>query len=448
MVLMVVYGTALAVHSVYTAVVSMFKGTTATQCHVLTSSPAEATALDVSSRKQMLTSTHARSGTANPSLTTHSVAPSTLQPQTPISTTTHTSTTSPFGSPATPSSTPWLSVVMQPDSSGGGGFGSEFCSAGDVLKLIDVAAAMAAHSHAKGAAGVVTLSYDRADFQIPVFAGDLLSLDSEIVRIGRTSMTVLVTGKKRELRTRKDFNNIFRSLLTFVALDKNGKPTEVPKLPHSDQLKYAEMAPKADTRKKLHQELDKLEANVLAQIDGGAITWDTVEEPWNKSVGERLSREETTLVYRHMFMPKNKNMGGSVFGGDIVEWMEECARHCARHFTKSDRVKTVSMHRQYFLEKVLPGDLVECTTHVVYTGKHSVHVSTSVMRHTSFSGGDVPKLSHVGHFVIVCYDRVWRKTEVSTGLDLSTSEVGLKDYAVAQVRQKFLISNWDQMLLL
>lgn len=413
-----------------------------------TSEPlSSASSLSSFSKQQVLKSFEQRSETSNPPLLGKHVATNTPTTVSAPNQGTSGGEKKIDPSPTTiePQRTTFLSVVMQPDSSD-----SNLCSAGDVLKMIDLAAAMAAKSHAKDAASVVTLSYDRADFQIPVFAGDLLSLDAEIVRIGRTSMTVLVIAKKRELHTRKDFNNIFRSLLTFVAIDSRGKPTPVPKLPQLYQHQYAEMAPKAETRKVLHQQLDKLEADVVAKIKDGQIGWDFLEEPWNKIVGERLTSEATTLVYRHMFMPKNQNIVGSVFGGDIVEWMEECARHCARHFTKSDRMKTVSMHRQYFLEKVLPGDLVECTTRVVYTGKHTVHVFAGVNCYTALGGGK-PKQSHVGHFVLVNYDRTWRKQELSTGLDLSSCEAGsqpVTDYAVAQVRQKFLRSNWNEMLLL
>eukprot|EP00040_Diaphanoeca_grandis_P029266 m.171101 g.171101 ORF g.171101 m.171101 type:complete len:417 (+) comp31633_c0_seq1:138-1388(+) len=347
---------------------------------------------------------------------------------------------------------PWLTEIMRADTRGT--TPSEFCSAGDVLKLIDLAAAMAAKQHAKDAASVVTLSFDRVDFQVPVFSGDLLSLDAEIVRIGRTSLAVLVTGTKREPYTRKEIPNIFRSLLTFVALDLKGKPCEVPPLPQSRALQYKEMAMKADARNVRHAELETIEAELVSEIRSGNITWADLEEPWNKEAEEKLTPAQTQLVFRHMFLPRNINVVGSVFGGDIVEWMEECSLFTARHFSKSDKVKTVSMHRQYFLDKILPGDVVECTTRVVYTGKHTIHVIADVNT-SSFAGGIAQK-SHVGHFVIVNYDRAWKKERVSTGLDLdSTADRGTdaalratQDYGVCQMQQNYLCKHWTEMLLL
>ena len=49
------------------------------------------------------------------------------------------------------------------------------------------------------AASCVTLSFDRVDFQIPIFNGDLLTFNAELVNVGRSSMVVLVTGSKRDM---------------------------------------------------------------------------------------------------------------------------------------------------------------------------------------------------------------------------------------------------------
>jgi acyl-CoA hydrolase len=43
---------------------------------------------------------------------------------------------------------------------------------------------------------------------------------------------------------------------------------------------------------------------------------------------EKLTPSATELKYSHMFMPRNLNHAGTIFGGDLIEWMEGCARHC------------------------------------------------------------------------------------------------------------------------
>jgi acyl-CoA hydrolase len=157
-------------------------------------------------------------------------------------------------------------------------------SAGDVLKLIDLAAARAAAEHAK-AASVVTLSFDRVDFTVPVFADELLTFTAELVNVGNSSMVVLVTGSKRDMHLRQEVNNIFRSLITFVALDAESKPVRVPPLVqrpnHGVQSEHEELTTRAMERKVLTAALQQQELAVGAAAAAGELEWDRIEEPWN-----------------------------------------------------------------------------------------------------------------------------------------------------------------------
>ncbi len=98
---------------------------------------------------------------------------------------------------------------------------------GVLMKLIDTAAGAVAIRHSRSNA--VTASIDRMDFHNPVFVGDLVTLQASLNLVGRTSMEVgvrvvsenLITGEKR---------HTVSAYMTFVALDKNGKPIELPPL--------------------------------------------------------------------------------------------------------------------------------------------------------------------------------------------------------------------------
>jgi len=98
---------------------------------------------------------------------------------------------------------------------------------GVILKLIDEAAGVVAMRHSR--ANAVTASIDRMDFHNPVFVGDLVTFRAGLNLVGRTSMEVgvrvesenLVTGEKR---------HTVSAYMTFVALDKNGRPVELPPL--------------------------------------------------------------------------------------------------------------------------------------------------------------------------------------------------------------------------
>jgi acyl-CoA hydrolase len=98
---------------------------------------------------------------------------------------------------------------------------------GVIMKYVDTAAGVVAIRHGRKIA--VTASIDRLDFHYPVFVGDLLILKACLNFVSRTSMEVGVRVEAENLLT-GEVRHTASAYLTFVALDKNGKPTEVPQL--------------------------------------------------------------------------------------------------------------------------------------------------------------------------------------------------------------------------
>lgn len=98
---------------------------------------------------------------------------------------------------------------------------------GVIMKLIDTAAAVAASRHAR--CNTVTASIDRLDFHHPVFVGDLLFFRASLNMVGKTSMEVGVRVESENLIS-GEVRHTASSYLTFVALDKDGRPQEVPPL--------------------------------------------------------------------------------------------------------------------------------------------------------------------------------------------------------------------------
>ena len=98
---------------------------------------------------------------------------------------------------------------------------------GVIMKLIDTASGVAAVRHARS--NVVTASIDRLDFHHPVFVGDLLTLRANLNLVGRTSMEIGV-----RVETENPITGVRRhtasAYLTYVALDRNGRPMPLPPL--------------------------------------------------------------------------------------------------------------------------------------------------------------------------------------------------------------------------
>ena len=95
---------------------------------------------------------------------------------------------------------------------------------GVIMKLIDMAGGIVAQRHTR--TNVVTASVDRIDFLHPVYIGDVLSLRTSINLVGRTSMEVGVRVESENPLT-GEIRHTASAFLTYVALDKSGKPVEV-----------------------------------------------------------------------------------------------------------------------------------------------------------------------------------------------------------------------------
>jgi acyl-CoA hydrolase len=99
---------------------------------------------------------------------------------------------------------------------------------GIILKHVDLIAGLVAKRHA-GHANIVTASMDSMTFSKPVYIGNALILKARINYVKRSSMEVEVNIEAEDLnKSQKVLTGT--AYVTLVALDENGKPTEVPKL--------------------------------------------------------------------------------------------------------------------------------------------------------------------------------------------------------------------------
>ena len=100
-------------------------------------------------------------------------------------------------------------------------------SGGNILRLIDVAAAISAMRHCRRQ--VVTASFDEVSFLHPVRVGDLVILKASVNYVGKTSMEVGVKVLSENPRT-GEVRHTASAYTTFVALDDWGHSTQVPML--------------------------------------------------------------------------------------------------------------------------------------------------------------------------------------------------------------------------
>ena len=73
-----------------------------------------------------------------------------------------------------------------------------------------------------------TIGIKEMEFHKPVKIGDRLTCYAEIMRIGRTSLTIAVEAWTTNHYTQTAPSKVTEGVFTYVALDKDGKPRPVP----------------------------------------------------------------------------------------------------------------------------------------------------------------------------------------------------------------------------
>ncbi len=96
---------------------------------------------------------------------------------------------------------------------------------GWVMAQMDLSCGIRAAERARGR--VVTAAVKEMAFEMPVKIGDTLCIYTDVVKVGRTSMTLKVEAwAQRYLSDRMD--KVTDALFVMVALDENGYPKPVP----------------------------------------------------------------------------------------------------------------------------------------------------------------------------------------------------------------------------
>ena len=124
---------------------------------------------------------------------------------------------------ALPQSQPSTRVMATPQDANAGGdiFG------GWIMSQVDIAGSIAAFRRARGR--IVTVAVNAFQFHKPVLVGDLVSFYADVIRVGRSSITVDVKVYSERMREGQvSCTYVTEATLTYVAIDANRKPRSVP----------------------------------------------------------------------------------------------------------------------------------------------------------------------------------------------------------------------------
>ena len=98
---------------------------------------------------------------------------------------------------------------------------------GWVMAQVDLAGSVLPARYSQGR--MATVAVNEFIFKQPVRVGDILSFFSKVSRIGRTSITVKVEVYAERFTAQGQYIKVTEATLTYVAIDDNGKPREIPK---------------------------------------------------------------------------------------------------------------------------------------------------------------------------------------------------------------------------
>ena len=116
---------------------------------------------------------------------------------------------------------PAIRVVLMPKDTNAHGtiFG------GVILSYIDIAAAIEVRKHTLKK--IVTKAMHEVVFVAPVHVGDLVSFYTELVRIGRTSITIKVLVEADRVRQPGERVVVTEAEVVYVAIDENRRPVPI-----------------------------------------------------------------------------------------------------------------------------------------------------------------------------------------------------------------------------
>jgi len=116
---------------------------------------------------------------------------------------------------------PSIRVIMMPKDTNA--YGTIF--GGVILSFIDQAGAVEAKRH--GAEFIVTVAMREVVFHEPVYVGDLVSLYTRLVKVGRTSITIAVEVFSQPGEGIGNRVRVTEAEVTYVNLDKNRRPMPI-----------------------------------------------------------------------------------------------------------------------------------------------------------------------------------------------------------------------------
>ncbi|KAG5474121.1 hypothetical protein CUR178_04232 [Leishmania enriettii] len=316
-------------------------------------------------------------------------------------------------------------------------------AAGRVLAMLDLCAARASQ---KAVDHQTCLTHERyltctvgitnTMFSSPILHGDAVRLDGRLVHCGSSSMGIYIRFYRQSPSTRTE-TPAGESFFTMVAITPDLKAAKVvPATELTDPLDI-ELHDRYVKIREIQKEIDKSRAERLKRT----LTTEEVQCPINKQKLTYARINSTKVEANRIFFTSCMNNNNTVFGGELMAWMEQHAVHCGRMFTGNRYVFTIGMHSVAFPEPVFATDWVTLEATVIYVRNTTMEVDV-VLRAERKDVSTV--ITNRASFVLINNDDIGQKCAIPLGLELNgATQEELQQFMEARTRYHYSVASRD-----
>ncbi|CAD2218554.1 ATP-binding protein Cassette (ABC) superfamily [Angomonas deanei] len=297
--------------------------------------------------------------------------------------------------------------------------------AGDVLALIDVASHRAGLVFLSGeknltthttienrpddAVSLVTMAFNSFVFTKPIYEGDLVMFTSLVVSASKSTvgLHVLVERQGYESRTPE---MIGESFVTFVAIQGKNLNSKSSGLVPAVRLNSPEEV-------RLYEKYNTLRTHKRLSTPPSPLTVEAVELECNRHKKTKMTISETTTVANRTFFRADMNVNNVIFGGKVLQFLEQAALHCGRVFAGTPHIHTVAMLGMTFDGPVRLEDESESTCRVVCVRNSTMLVTVRV----AATNGPTSRKTNAASFILMATDDKGSLIDVPNGIDLGNA---------------------------
>ena len=142
------------------------------------------------------------------------------------------------------------------------------------------------------------------------------------------------------------------------------------------------------------------------------------------------------VTLRFLAEPSDVNFGGKVHGGSVMKWIDQAGYTCAAGWT-GEYCVTIYVGAIHFLRPIMVGEIVECRSLVIHTGRTSLHIAVDIYARNPKAAA----LTRTGHCVIVfvALDETGRPRPVPPWTPANETDRALQAYALRLIELRKLM---------